>query len=88
MKSTIEQLSASERKALAHFYNTAAYKALKHLCELGIIGLGKDALGSQSHDDTRWYGGQANMAAKIPKAVRSIYEESEKNEKATNNQNG
>ena len=79
MKSTVEQLTSAERKALVLFYDTPAYNALKHLCQLEIDGLGKDALASQDHNQTRWLGGEANMAAKIPKIVRQLYKESEDN---------
>lgn len=78
MKSTLEQLSASKKQALALFYDTEAYKALKELCELEIDGLGKDALGSPSHEQTKWFGGQASMAAKIPKIIKELYIESNK----------
>ena len=82
MKSTLEQLSANERKALALWYDSDAYKAFKKICRLEIQGLGKDALGSPSHDQTRFYGGQAAMAAKLPKIVKSLYDESVKNQKS------
>jgi hypothetical protein len=78
MKSTLEDLSASEKNALALFYDSAAYKALRHLCQAEIEGLGKDALLSQSHEHTRWLGGQADMAAKILKIIRELYKESQK----------
>ena len=81
MKSTVEQLSPAERKALALWYDTESYKAHKKLCKLEIEGLGKDALGSQSHDETRFYSGQASMAAKLPKIVKNIYEDSVKDKK-------
>ncbi len=80
MKSTLEQLTPKEREALVHFYGTATYDALKHLCRLEIEGLGKDALGSPSHEQTRYFAGQANMAAKLTKVIKSLYEESKKNE--------
>ena len=34
MKSTVEQLTTAERTALALYYDTPAYRALKHLLEL------------------------------------------------------
>ena len=75
MKSTIEQLSAAELKALVLWYNTASFNAYKRLCQLEIDGLGKDALGSPNHDQTRFYSGQASMAAKLPKMIKGLYEE-------------
>ena len=78
MRSSVEQLTPSERKALILWYDTEAFKAFKQFCKLEIEGLGKDALDSPSHDMTRFYSGQANMAAKMPKMIRALYEESNK----------
>lgn len=75
MKSTVEQLSDNEREALAHLYELPGYKAFLKLCRLEIEGLGKDALGSQSHEDTRFYSGQSVMANKLPKIIRELYKE-------------
>lgn len=86
MKSTVEQLSPAERAALVHFYDTEAYKALKKLCQLEIDGLGKDALGSPDHEQTRYYSGQASMAAKLPKVIRQLYQEAEENKQKTKQQ--
>lgn len=72
MKSSVDRLSVSEREALANFYDTDAYKALKKLCQFEIEGLGKDALGSQTHEQTRYYSGQASMAVKIPKIIKAM----------------
>lgn len=80
--STLEQLSPAYRKALATLYETDAYKAIKQLCELEINGLGKDALGSQSHDMTRFYAGQAYMAAKLPRSIKQLHKEAQENEAA------
>lgn len=81
MKSTLEELTAAEKKALAHFYGTSAYDVLKKLCHLEIEGLGKDALGSPNHEQTKFYSGQAVMAAKLPKLIRELHKETEKNRK-------
>lgn len=79
MKSTLEKLSYKEQELLALFYDTETYKALKHLCQLEIDGLGKDALASIGHEWTRYYSGQAEMAAKIPKIIRELYRDKDKN---------
>lgn len=79
MKSTVEQLSTKEAEALARFYDTDAFNALSKLCKLEIAGLGKDALASPNHEQTKFYSGQAAMAAKLIKIIRALYKEREKN---------
>lgn len=81
MKSTVELLTAKERELLVHFYGTPTYDAIKRLCKMEIDGLGKDALVSPNHEQTRFYSGQAVMAAKIPKVIRELYKQSEANKK-------
>lgn len=80
MKSTIEQLTGAQRKALALFYETPTYEALKALCQLEIDGLAKDALDSPSQEQTRYYAGQAQMASKLVKLIRQLYKESLKSD--------
>lgn len=75
MKSTVEQLTKVERQALVHFYETVPFEALKHLCQLEIDGLAKDALDSQSQEQTRYYAGQAAMATKLIKIIRQLYKD-------------
>lgn len=79
MRSSVEQLSIGEQRALAQLYGTDGYKALVHLCKLEVEGLGKDALASTEHEQTRWLGGQANMAVKIPKIIRELSKATDKN---------
>lgn len=78
MKSTVDLLTKKEKEALALWYETPSFMALKKLCELEIEGLGKDALGSPSHEATKYYAGQADMAAKLIKVVGGIYKENVK----------
>lgn len=75
MKSTVEQLSDNEREALAHLYELPGYKAFVKLCRMEIVGLGADALNSQDHELTRYYSGQATMASKLPKIIRELHKE-------------
>jgi len=79
MKSTVELLTDKQRGALARLYGTDAHDALKALCKLEITGLGKDALDSPDHNMTRWYAGQAAMAAKIPRVIKMLNKEFEDN---------
>lgn len=78
MKSTIDQLTPKDRIALAHWYGTESYNALKKLLRLEIEGLGKDALGSPNHEQTKYFAGEAAMAAKIPKIVKQLSIETDK----------
>lgn len=50
-----------------------SYKVLKKLCQLEIDGLAKDALVSQNQEQTRELNGQAMMASKLPKLIRGLY---------------
>lgn len=81
MKSSLEKLSPGERNALVHWYDTESYKAFKRLCQFEIEGLGKDALGAQSFEQVKLISGQASMAAKLPKIIRAMFQESEDNKK-------
>ncbi|CAB4176478.1 hypothetical protein UFOVP1522_49 [uncultured Caudovirales phage] len=83
MKSTLDRLAPKQKTALVNFYGTDAYEALKQLCKYEVEGLGKDALGSTSHEQTKLYSGQAMMAVKLPKIIKQLYEESKKNEALT-----
>ena len=81
MRSSLDRLTPKQKEDLAHFYSSEAYKALYILCKYEIGGLGKDALASTDHAQTRFYAGQANMAAKIPKIIRELYKNLDDNKK-------
>lgn len=81
MKTTVELLSSNERAALALLFGTDAYNALRHLCQLEIDGLAKDALGAQNMEALNYSRGQAAMAKKLPLIIKQIYGETEKSEK-------
>lgn len=81
MKTTVQLLSSNERMALALFFGTDAFAALRHLCQLEIDGLAKDALSAQDMDAVRYSQGQAAMAKKLPLILKEIYNETEKSEK-------
>lgn len=80
MKSTVEQLSAKDRKALALFYDTDAYNALKHFAELEITSLGKDALGQTDITQVHYFRGRAAWASELCKLIRQISKETDKNQ--------
>mgnify|MGYP001562310984 CR=1 FL=1 len=73
MKSTLDQLSAKEREALARLYEMDGYTALKRLCELEILGLGKDALQAPDIGVVNLLQGKAIMAKNIPTIIHNEY---------------
>ena len=75
MKSTLDRLSDNEKEALAHLYELPGFKALVKVCKLEIEGLALDALTSANHETTKFLNGQAVMAEKLPKIVRELYRE-------------
>ena len=78
MKSTVDQLTTKERDTLAHFYDTEAYLVLKKLASLEIVSLGKDALTSLDHEQTRFLAGQATMAKNFIELIQLCYKASNK----------
>lgn len=70
MKSTLDQLTLKERQALASIYDTDGFKALKKLCEIEIIALGKDALQASTMEIKSILQGKAMMAVHIPKTIQ------------------
>lgn len=78
MRSTIDQLSPAEKKALALWYDTASYKALLHLAELEVQGLAADALIAPNMEQVRYLHGRSSWAADIFKLVKELYKQSNK----------
>lgn len=78
MKSTLEQLSAKEREALAHFYDTDAYKALRKLVDLERLETAKDHLDQTDILQVRYLSGQASSLKKLVLTLRDNYKQFEK----------
>lgn len=78
MKSTVEQLSPKDRKALALFYQTDAYNALVHFAELEITTLGVDALSQTEITQVHYLRGRAAWAKELCILIRKISKETEK----------
>lgn len=78
MKSTVEQLSPKDKKALALFYETDAYSALKHFAELEITALGVDALIQTEITQVHYLRGRASWANELCILIRKISKETEK----------
>lgn len=75
MKSTIEQLTLNEKKALAHWYNTDSYKALEHLARLEVQGLGADALVAPTLEQVKYLQGRSSWLVDLFKLIRMIHKE-------------
>lgn len=75
MKSTLEQLSAKEKEALARLYGTDGYEALKKVHTLEVAGLGADALGSQSIEDTKFLQGRAYQSKASIQLIRDVHKQ-------------
>jgi len=75
MKRTVDLLTANEKEALAHLYELPGFKALSKLCQLEINALAKDALLSPDHETTKFLNGQATAYMNLPKLVRNLYKE-------------
>lgn len=78
ISSTLKKLSPAERDALARFYETDGYKALKKFCELDIAGLGKDALVAKDMEELNRFRGQAEILANLPVLIRELFLEMNK----------
>ena len=73
MKSTLEQLSAKEREALAHFYTTDAHKAQEKLINLERLELAKDHVGKRDILDVCYLSGQSDGLKKLILTIRENY---------------
>lgn len=73
MKSTLDQLTDSEREALAHFYELPGYKALVKLHNLELVGLGKDALASPDFENVQYLRGRAHQSKVNVEIIREVY---------------
>lgn len=78
MKSTVEQLTTQERTALALFYDTPAYKAIKRLLELERLNIATKLLllnpSIEGHFISK-HQGRAEMAKDINLMIRDNYRE-------------
>lgn len=78
MKSTLEQLSAKEREALAHFYDTDAHKALRKLIDVERLELAKDHVNQTDILHVRFLSGQSDGLKKLALTLRENYKHFDK----------
>lgn len=72
-KSTIDQLTLNEKKALAHWYGTDTYKALEKLARAEVAALGEDALAATDIEHLRRLQGRAAWAVDFFRLLKLIY---------------
>jgi len=70
MKSTLEQLSAKEREALAHLYGTDMHKALEKLVNAERLEIAKDHVDQTDILQVRYLSGQASSLKKLLLTLR------------------
>jgi hypothetical protein len=75
MKSTLEQLSKNERDALARFYETDGYKALKRLIEIERLEIAKDHVDVSDIMMIRYLSGQAQSLKKLINTLTENYKQ-------------
>lgn len=81
MKSTVELLTPEERKALVLFYDTRAHKALIQLIQNERLELAKDHVDQTDINQVRYLSGQVASLKKLAGTLKSLYQESLKNDK-------
>lgn len=78
MKSTVEQLSGAERKALAHLYDTPAYSALKKLLEFERLNSATKCLSAGSFEEVKYLQGQESALKGLHLTIKQLHKESDK----------
>lgn len=78
MKSTLEELSAADRKALAHFYETPAYAALRKLIDLERLELAKSHVDQVDILQVRYLSGQTSSLKKLIGTLQENFKASNK----------
>lgn len=82
MKSTVEQLTAEERKALALFYDTEAYKALEKLIGFEKTQYAEQHVGQLEIGQIRYLTGMVGSLNKLLNLLQENYKESVKKQKS------
>lgn len=73
MKSTLDQLSEKERKALALWYGTETHKAFEKLLRIDGLELAKDHVGVSDINLIRFLSGQAYALDALLKVLKENY---------------
>lgn len=78
MKSTLEQLSAKEREALAHLVDTDGFKAFVKLIEAERMEIAKDHVDEIDILQVRYLSGQASSLKKLVNTLRENHKQFDK----------
>lgn len=78
MKSTLEELTSAERKALALFYDTPAYQALRRLVDIERLELAKSHVDQVDILQVRYLSGQTAALKKLIGTLRENFKSSNK----------
>lgn len=78
MKSTLEQLTAAERKALAHLYETDGYMALRKLIDIERLELAKSHVDQIDILQIRYLSGQTSSLKKLVGTLQENFKASNK----------
>ena len=78
MKSTVEQLTPAERKALVLFYETPAYQALRRLIDIERLELAKDHVDLTEILQVRYLSGQVASLKKLAGTLQELYKDDKK----------
>ena len=81
MKSTLDQLSAADKEALALLYDTKGYEVLKKIHKLEQFGLGQDALAEREDlGQIRFLNGRLYQSKATLALIRESYKQANKDE--------
>lgn len=86
IKTALDELTPTERKTLALFYQTPAYEALRKLIDAERIELAKDHVDQTEITHVRYLSGQAEGLRKLVGTLTNNYKQSNKNEESTRKQ--
>ena len=78
MKSPIQQLSVSEREALASLYDTEYFRVLRKLIDIERIELAKDHVDQTDILQIRYLSGQTASLKKLVGTIRSNFKDIDK----------
>lgn len=73
MKSTIDQLSANEKMALAALYSMDGYGVLKKIHNIDQMGLGQDALSAPNMEHVKFLQGRMYQSKATIELIRNVY---------------
>ena len=77
MKSTVDQLTKSEREALANLHDTEAYKALVRIRDIEVLAFAAAALQAPNMETVNYLRGETVWANSLINTLEEIYKKSQ-----------